>query len=911
MHRFWDIECYDNLFCVGFLDENEHLDMFYLCDKGDEVEAACRDSGYDYTCYDLAENGHLLEVFMENPIPSNGEATVLSTFLGVDNEKVEPKKDWYFSYNGANYDIPMIDYVIHSGMTAGKVRLSTETLRRHSNALITQKRTFAGLSKYLRYGNHVDVALLNETKIERGRPTVGLKTLAGILGGSIIESESNNTGHSESIYSDILYNINDVAELKHRVFKGFLHTKFKTKKNLLERYPHLLDNGVTVNSTSAKFVEYIIAPENPIEDLPVVNYAYPAKHIAERYGMKQVNILENTKDWYLKNVYLPISKVNPKAAKAHLAKFMSICGYYGYYEGKNWNESTRHIFKYQTPGHSTKERRIADRTYGVILPFIRKDGVESPSYVRFSVGGIHGAEINAAQLAQDRETIRRLKEQYGYISKIPKGTVSNGLLQLIIKQSRTPYEDYPVRCSHEIPYFFEHTKEVDEIIDPEEFSPYMVQKMKHEDGLGDYQEMVIERYKYTSTGKSTHQDFISYYPMLMIMLGTFYDGKGKDPYAEVKDLRVTIKAKLKELPFGSTEYNNVNDEQEGYKLILNSASGILDGSHDTNLRANNKAMTMRIIGQLFTFRIGMALALEGAVIPSSNTDGIYACGIDLEKNRVIVDTVLKDFHIEIEPEELFLVSKDSNNRMEIVDGKVVSAKGGTISSWKGAQVDTSLAHPALVDKILTLYLPRADLMKPVNKTLIRDCLEEYLQTENHRKFVYMASWILRSTSGSIFVDSAHQVHKGTIRAWLSDNGVSLTRYNTRATRCGTTTDEYAAQLFPASVLGKPEVVEYLSSLNALENTFPKAVTVEQYQAFKSSKLAAGQTWKDVNVSVPVITDTKITNLSDTARLFIDNRCIDEMKDVEIEQIYEHICIQEYVDLIATFADTWHNPLVPS
>ena len=76
MYRFWDIESYDNLFCVGFLDDNEHLDMFYLCQEADEVERACKDSGYDYTCYDLTDNGQLLRDFMENPIPSDGKAII-------------------------------------------------------------------------------------------------------------------------------------------------------------------------------------------------------------------------------------------------------------------------------------------------------------------------------------------------------------------------------------------------------------------------------------------------------------------------------------------------------------------------------------------------------------------------------------------------------------------------------------------------------------------------------------------------------------------------------------------------------------------------------------------------------------------------------------------------------------------
>lgn len=912
MFRFWDIECYDNLFCVGFLDDNEHLDMFWLSaepDAADSVERACKDSGYEYTVYDLSDNGNLLKQFMENPIPSNGEATLLSMFLGTDNKVVKPKEDWYFAYNSINYDIPMVDYV-NKSMISGRVRASTEALRKYSNMVINASRSVMNTYPYLRYGNHVDVAFLNETKIENGRPTVGLKTLVGILGGSIIESESNKTGHSANIYKDILYNINDIAELKHRVFKGFLATKFKIKRKLLEKYPHLKEHGITVNSTSAKFVEYIIAPDRQIEDTPTVTYIYPAKHIAEKLGVPQIDMLEDTKEWYMERVYRQIAKTNPQAANRHLAKFQSIYNYYAYFRGKNWNESTNHIFNHGIPAHDKLMRKYADRTYGVILPFIDKQGNESPSYVRFSIGGIHGAEINQKQLDSDRAKIRELKEKYGYISKIPKKEVSKALLNLIIAQSRTSYRGYPVRCSHEIPYFFQNTEPVDEILEPEEFSPYMVQKAKHFEGIYDYQEDLLDRYKYTSSGLSVHQDFVSYYPVLMINSGTFYDGKGNDPYSDVKDERVAIKAELKNLEFGTAKWNDTNDEQEGYKLILNSASGILDGSHDTNLRANNKAIAMRIIGQLCTFRIGMALALEGATIPSSNTDGIYAMGIGIELNKEIVKKELERLYISIDPEEMYLVSKDANNRIEIVDGKVTSARGGTLTSWKGARVDNSLSHPALVDRILTDYLPEADLMEPVDLDLIRKHLQAYVEKEDRRQFVYMASWVMRSTSGSIFVDSAHNVHKGTVRIWLSHNGVTFTRYNTRAQLCGAATEEYASQLLDGSYFGKPEIVEYLSKVGAFDGTtFPKAITAGQYRDFKAECLGDGGSWVNTNRSVPVISDTKIANLSETSKLYINNECISEMSDKEINAIYNNIELEEYVALIAVFAQTWHNSLV--
>lgn len=901
MYRFWDIECYDNLFCVGFLDDNDHLDMFYLCDQPEEVDRACRDSGYDYTCYNLVDNGTRLQEFMENPIPSNGEATLLSEFLGTANKVVKPKEDWYFAYNCINYDIPMIDYVVKS-MVSGRTRVSTEALRKYSNTVINATRSVINTTPYVQYGNHVDVAFLNETKIEGGRPTVGLKTLVGILGGSIIESESNKTGHSKNIYLDILYNINDIAELKHTVFPGFLANKFKIKKNLLEKYPHLKDCGVTVNSTSAKFVEFIIAPDKQIEDTPTVTYLYPAKHKAKELGVEQKDMLEDTWNWYMENVFGQIRRTNPKAAESHLAKFASIYQYYDSFRGKNWNESTNHVFAHGIPAQTKLERKRADRTYGVILPFIDKYGRESSSYVRFSIGGIHGAEINQRQLDQDRAKIRELKEKYGYISKLPKKACSKALLNLIIAQSRTSYKNHPVRCSHEIPHFFQNTEPVDEILDPEDFSPYMCQKAKHFEGIYDYQEELLDRYKYTSSGYSVHQDFVSYYPLLMIMLGTFHDGQGKDPYEEVKDSRVAIKAMLKVYEFGTKQWDDTNNEQEGYKLILNSASGILDGSHDTNLRANNKAIAMRSIGQMCTFRIGMALALEGATIPSSNTDGIYALNISLDRNKEIVEKELKSLYIDIDPEEMYLVSKDANNRMEIVDGKVTSARGGTLTSWKGARVDNSLSHPALVDRILTDYLQDADLMSPVDYNSIRKHLHNYVKTVDRQKFVYMSSWVMRSTSGSIFVDSDNQVHKGTVRVWLSQKGVSFTRYNTRAQKMGGTTDEYAKVLFDDSPFGKPEIVQYLSGIGALEDIFPKAITTGQYKQIRM---------ETPNKTVPVISDTKIPSLSDTARLYVNNACINEMTDAEISRIYENIDLEEYVALIGTFAKTWHNHLLAS
>lgn len=909
MERFWDIECYDNLFCVGFLDDNDFLDMFYLVrslEDEQNVLRACRDSGYKFAAHDLRNDGMLLQKYMENPIPSDGSPTLLSEFLGTSNEVIKPKEDWYFAYNSINYDIPMIDYVQKS-MVSGRVRASNEVLKEFSDKLINASRATVNTKPYLLYGKQVDIAFLNEKMIDEGRPRIGLKTIEGMLGGTIVESESNKSGHSEDIHYDVLYNINDIAETKYRAFPGFLRNKFKTKKGLLEKYPYLHDHGITVNDTSAKFVEYIIAPDKPIKDTPIMTLMYPAEHKAKEFGCKQFDVLENTISWYMEKVYKPVSKVNKKAADLHLAKFMNICQYYDYFRGKNWNESANHMFEYGIPPKTKQDRKKADRTFGVILPFMDKNGNESPSYVKFSIGGIHGAEINAKQLAKDRAKIREWKEKYGYISKIPSNEVSRSrkLFNLVVAQSRTCYKNYPQRLSHEIPFFFENTETVDEIIDPDQFSPYMAQKDTDKATKETYySEDLIDRYKYTTSGYAAHQDFASYYPVLMINLGVFYDGSGRDPYEEVKNERIQIKGQLKHLKKGTKEYDDVDQVQDGLKLILNSASGILDGSHDTNLRANNKAVAMRIIGQLFTFRIGMALALEGATIPSSNTDGIYATNIDFETNKRIVEETLDGLYISIDPEEMYLVSKDANNRMEVVDGKVSSAKGGIIGSWRGASVDQSLSHPALVDRILTDYLQKADLDKPVDHDIIRQCLINYAATEDRRKFIRMAGWVMRSTSGSLFIDDTGAVHPGTVRVWLTKGGLKFTRYNARVQKTkdnanGTNTlRDYASQLMPGSYLGKPEVVEYLADKIDVGKCFPKVPTVAQYWEIK-----------DHVDSVYIVSDTKISNLHPDDRLHIDNRCIDNIPDEEILEIFRTFDLEGYVRMIGEFAKSWHNVLV--
>lgn len=320
----------------------------------------------------------------------------------------------------------------------------------------------------------------------------------------------------------------------------------------------------------------------------------------------------------------------------------------------------------------------------------------------------------------------------------------------------------------------------------------------------------------------------------------------------------------------------------------------------------------------------MVLALEGATIPSSNTDGIYVFNIDIDKNIELVNNELKKLYIQIDPEPVYLVSKDANNRMEMEDGKVISARGASLTSWNGANVDNRLAHPALVDKVLTLYLQNDDILdKPVDRTLLLKSLQHYhdhidvleafqdYPDAKKRTFVYMASWVMRSTSGSIMIDDKNNIYPGTIRTWLTAHGTTLSRYGTRKAKPSATYEDYASKLFGNVKLGNPDTIRYLTDIGAYDKYFEDAITVDEYKAHRQVQIDNNGKSKYLGESVPVISETKISNLPENGKVHINNNSILKMTEDEINELYKQIDINSYVDMLADFASKWHNVLVAS
>lgn len=585
-------------------------------------------------------------------------------------------------------------------------------------------------------GRHIDVSKLNEKQQK-----VALKRMIGMLGGQILESDKLDENHDtlenlEELMDLIAYNISDVVNLDLIVFRNKLYqSKFNLKRNMLKSYPELVyekrsdkyapdinpdrvrKDRLFADSSSAQLSTKALCPYGHLKDIPAVSFMYPHPEKAKEMGIEPKNILEETRKFFYRNFTDPGLR----------AEFDRIYNYYKSIEGRNFNESDNYRADYAGKPEFVPYSNIASIPKGnTSLMYYRKDGSPTRCFVNFSIGGIHGAECNL-ELWQYHHA--KWQEQMGLMLKV-----------------RTMYPD-PVELRRAgsvevdgVRYtwgnFLKTGANLTHAVykDLESKEPMLFVEKSDKTELN-------SKYTYTSADTSEHEDFTSYYPNLLRMMMAFYNpGLGYDRYAEIFDNKQYYGFLMKEknadlTPEDAEKYRHlregngfeveplhVSDKERGYygdmregtKLILNSASGAADANFESNIRMNNMIISMRIIGQLFTYRIGQAQAIEGARIISTNTDGLYSVmelpGKSYDEcrtfNNMILERESKDIGVEIEPETLYLISKDTNNRLEADPEKQVieKANGGSLACFRGPNPEKSLAHAAVQDWAMTEYL---------------------------------------------------------------------------------------------------------------------------------------------------------------------------------------------------------------
>lgn len=233
-----------------------------------------------------------------------------------------------------------------------------------------------------------------------------------------------------------------------------------------------------------------------------------------------------------------------------------------------------------------------------------------------------------------------------------------------------------------------------------------------------------------------HVDVDSLYPSLMINLHLFSTWTTKynpdtdeefakthcrrhwnDLYAQLRAERVKLKKTALSVP--KEKWTEVQRHQWAIqlidKLLLNSASGIADGKWDTNVRLNNKATSMRIMGQLALTYLVYSVEPKGVYSTSTNTDGVYLTSKQKGFNEKEIEPEIEHwkyyFHLGATPEIMArFISKDANNRFEQGDLKEFGAPaGGTIGNAitnkddPGGNPKKKMTQPFVIDNGIVHY----------------------------------------------------------------------------------------------------------------------------------------------------------------------------------------------------------------
>jgi hypothetical protein len=760
-------------------------------------------------------------------------------------------------------------------------------------------------------GRHIDVARLNEKQSK-----VGLKRLLGMLGHQILESDKLGTGvdriaTSDQFYDLVAYNVSDCVNLAELFHHPFYQGQFALKKGLLNTYPELIyeqrtdayapdirpekvrRDRLTIDSSSAQFATKALCPYGHLTDLPTVSYVYPsdrkvAELKAQGKNVHQVNVLEESKKFFYAKFKQPKLR----------AEFDKIYNYYKEIEGKNFNASKNYVEDYGHDGRLPMSLEPQKLSYIHKCPnnmfYYNADGTPSTCFITFSTGGIHGAEYNKARYEADMKEYRKAKADMNYVQKAfpdpltlrkaktvttPDGTEHKYTDFIKSGATAKKMEATPVNERHT----FYRTIQAPVLFKPQD----------------DGSTKINPKYVFTSAAITNHEDFTSYYPNMLRMMSAFWNaGLGTDRYGEIFDNKQKYGKLMKDKSLSTEERNFYSVLREGTKLILNSASGAGDTDFESPIQMNNRIISMRIIGQLFTWRIGQAQTLHGASIISTNTDGLFSVMEEEENNRILASESA-EIGVEIEPEITYLISKDSNNRTEIdpVTGEVQAASGGTLACRKDTTPVKALAHPAIIDWALTEYLIVAAngykglaLDKPFDRSIGESILrssKKAFPDKAHRLRMYQN--VLASSPGSInyIFATRDDVSEPVIlqhynRVFIMKDGTKNTLHLHAAN---------AKKITPATA--KRRIRDHMRS----QIHDPTALFV----------LAAnGVTLSDIPSDCDAVVK-KVTNIEPEWSMRVENHSINLMEDAVQQEILDDLDYDKYLDLLQNaYTDNWMN-----
>ena len=891
---------------MKYFDENSKQFLNYQYNQ-----AAGYRFGYNSFNYDMTILAHFFDELPKSALGSRPDSTnVDKNFLKIGNQvsafKLRQFNNVMFSKFKKNMGQALVEQTDEFGIPT-----------RSYNEGYAIKSQWQSTNRFL------DVAKFNEKQSK-----ISLKRLSGFLGLPIIESKLLNnsasfigdiTSQDEQTGEEIVipalrvlaeliaYNISDDLNTQRLFEVDSYQSNFNVKRALLEKYPqtvymtnkktglpytsgsqNIKRNRLTTDSTSAKFIENVIAPDKPLVDIPAISFMYPSARKAKELGVPQTNILEDSMEWAKKNV--------PNGEEA----FKPIYDYYKAYEGRNANP-TLHT---ATPLLSDLDLSDMENVYF----YLDANGKRTASMTVFTIGGIHGAEVKLSKLQDDEANAQRISD---YQKELEARFGSPEALYAYKPETPNPETGRPYRLG-EVPITMDDGNVV---------TAKMLLKSGSSRKKATWKKIpepklfgsagLKDAYRFTSSGPAHHEDFSSYYPALLSNLEVFYNAEtGIDVYYNIYKDRLALKGKLKTTPKGTPEYTRLDDTQTAYKLLLNSASGAADPKSpdvSNNIRKNNAIVSMRIIGQLFAWRIGQAEALAGGRVPSVNTDGLYIMGISKEKNETVLKEVTDGMLIKVDPEEVTkFVSKDTNNRLELYSNEetptpknsYIEARGGILTSHNGPGVTSNVDHPAAIDYALTQYLAFVDnaVDQDFNKELGMLALQSIFVNYSKEKAIQFYQWITASKPSTPNVVFQEEVILKPDDTYQIVGFKDLQHFN----RVFLTIPEDPNRLTLLSVAAASKLTDKeQKAVDTQHAPIPHDLTAFKILQTEDLLDTLTITPKDIKKA----TQTKVKKMPDMQNVTIDNR---DVYDIAQTNIIDNLDMNAYLRILEDSFNTFKN-----
>lgn len=335
-----------------------------------------------------------------------------------------------------------------------------------------------------------------------------------------------------------------------------------------------------------------------------------------------------------------------------------------------------------------------------------------PMVLSYSVGGVHGEVIKQDKYERDHDIVKTFNDTLKIIEanyKDPVDFIDAVLAKKVVPEVAKRLNLNDDKLKSDVKLFTTKKKigtiykKAQKVVNPKSYTiPIDMHHAIHVDVDSLYPSMMINLHMF-SKWRPEYNDPKNFDKTNRI-------GHWEDIYAKLRAERIRLKKAANSVPkedWGPLQWHQWAIQLID-KLLLNSASGIADGKWDTKVRVNNRAASMRIIGQLALTYLVYSVEPKGFYSTSTNTDGVYLTNDNGLTEKDINDEIehwKERHHLGATPEIMeHFVSKDANNRFEQEnDEERGTPAGGTIGNAFGANSKSKMSQPFVVDAGIIHY----------------------------------------------------------------------------------------------------------------------------------------------------------------------------------------------------------------